>query len=498
MSGIVGVTHDKKGKPIKRAPIGIKVSIGRPKGWNNMAHPSKLFEFVFQRRNEKGEMEDDGPLNKKMQELYGEKVMVGEGSNRRETIKVRKFPAILVGALPAQVIQTHGRMFRAGRVACMSKGLIRYSTVLADELGVENLDYTKLKKLAAEDEESGVAAKALKDIDVLVKNTSKSSQEVFDSWYAERSDDSGDRRPFPCTNYSCPWYGKETMDMSCAFVGEFYFRLKDDYEGGLAFIRTSSMEIVRNIQDTLLDAEVATDLLAGVEVEVRGEVKKKSYQSDGKGKTTKIFNITLNIPGKNPAEQLKNLTAPGKELLEVFIDKCNGDADAGLKKYERFVAEMRETEIDFDHGVDDSTLQKEVQNEFYDGKNDKDVPKTTPPVVSPEAKPSEDAKSPTGIASMRPGEESGSTVEDEDGVVSNEAFLEMSEDETKAFFKKVKPEEFNQMVQKAVKLPTRLRKRLIDSLKEESVLDIKKFKGARDWVNGQVPDQPEDEMIEDK
>ncbi len=458
-TGIHGATHAVDGSPKKRTPVTIKVSIGRP--GSSGGAPSKLFRFVFQRRDESGMWVDDPALMKMMTDKYGKVYQEGKPK------WVRNFRATLLGGKVDQVVTSKGMLFRGGNLVCSTVGFKYYKAQLEEQFKAPNLTLDELRKRATKE---AVFKQALTDIETLASSTNMTMDAIFGSWSAIRVSDDGTRRPFPCTSYDCPWHsGKEAKPRPCAFVGEFYFRLSDVFDDGIALFRTSSMEIIQNFQETLLNAANMTDALVGIEVDVVGSVKRKQFGSDGK--LTKVFNVSLALPGKNHADQVLSARKTG-ELLKAAMGS----------DYKRYIKGVLDSDIDFDLGASESQVYDEIKNEFTveDGAAESKRGKQ----VSDDLAANASGASDEPIVSALPGEEEGEGGENEKEL-SATALLGLNEADVKTLMGSVKPADFDELISKIYALPDRVKRSIVKRINEETKLTLKLFKTIKDWVDGQ-------------
>ena len=459
-TGIHGASHGVDGTPKKRTPVTIKVSIGRP-GKSGSA-PSKLFRFVFQRRGEDGRWEDDADLMKQMTDKYG-KVYTKDKPKW-----VRNFKATLLGGRVDQVVTSKGMLFRDGQLVCSTVGFKYYRHELEEQFNIPDLTLSELRKRAAKEP---TIAQALKDVETIAANTDMTMDAVFGSWSAIRVGENGVRRAFPCTSYDCPWHsGKEAKPRPCAFVGEFYFRLTDVYEDGIALFRTSSMEIIQNFQETLLNASNMADALVGVDVDVQGTVKRKQFGSEGK--TTKMFNVALALPGKSHSDQVLGV----RSTSDTLKAKMGPD-------YKRYIEGVLESEVEFDLGASEATVHEEIKNEFtVDQDADADLGKK----VSDKIAASSSGSSDTPIESALPGTEGGG--EDKEEEFTATALLGISEAAVEKLRGAIKPKDFDALIEKIHKLPERMKRSIVNRINEEKKLTLKLFKTIKEWVDGQSGD----------
>jgi hypothetical protein len=251
---IFGITHSKEGIPRQRLTVAYKVRIGIPaEGGRN--YPQKLDHFQITSKNENGDWIANGPLNNKLEKLYGRKSIV---DNKEVFSKLREFDIVFLQD-PPQVSLPDGST----------------SWDLDEIFKTEFAWWSKTQRLC-----SGNGAVAQRNVEKLSKEEAGKlpPNTRFVPWT-------------PCGD-GCPQH--ESGD--CKPSGVLYFLIKDEpVIGSVASYTTTSYETIQRIQGSLMQIlQMTGGRLRGIPLKAVLRPGKTKYQDDkGTQKTGNAFFVNI-------------------------------------------------------------------------------------------------------------------------------------------------------------------------------------------------------------
>lgn len=282
---IIGVTHEKDGKPVIRLAKSYKVSIGIPaeEGRN---FPKKSDHFHIRAKSAAGEWVDDKPFMDQLQKIYMREVETPQG---RQLVPLREFDIIFLSDEPDDIFKTEYAWWSASEKKC-----------------------------------SGNGVEAVRKVSVLPEK---------------------DRAQYGKDVRTIPWKpcGEKCPDLikgSCKPSGELMFIFKDrPIMGSVATFTTTSYESIRRIFSSLLQIRSVTGgRLRGIPLKIVVRPGKTRYQQDGKPKTGSAFFVNIEfrqedykslVPTllQHSAQYEQSLTS-GRKLIAESVEDDIVDVEA--------------------------------------------------------------------------------------------------------------------------------------------------------------------------
>ena len=360
---VKNVTHDDTGEMKERIPVKYKVALGLPKGGidpetkKKLGSPKKLFYFLLQNRNDKGEWTPDEGLNKmyvnsKEKPVNIDIVLIAPKIEDMLKVDLSWWDPVLGNHCSCGTLKTYFQDWCELNGVEWTKDLSKVRSVLELKM--------LIKQEKAPEELNGFIKAAEQTAEKFNDDLPGTAEIVPDEFLnisvAQRKHKGG-IMSYPCAHYKCPDFANN----KCKVYGRFFFSFANEFHHGeIAHVVTTSPKNVQQLQYSLkknienLIKSKSPDLnLYGAKVRLVGQPVRGTYSDGTKMMKTTFFLISVEAP-------LATSIAAARDFL--------------IKDVEEF------TGIDFDFDIDEGTedqLAKERTSEFVEPVVDpEDIPKT--------------------------------------------------------------------------------------------------------------------------